>query len=403
MAQLGKNSLATIEYALRWSDDGVLFEDRYLARRVNVWRDIFPTGLEEKLSGCRVDDSICCDYGPGQLVPPAREANVMRLPFEDFQQRTISGRRVTPRLGRFYPQGMLQGVLGVFPGTTAPFRIVEMDDRGIVADCNHPLARYSLRLEARVLQLEDKSSETGGRLSHWVEELCNWGPGMQAHLPGAATDFVDEAFFDRIDTAADSVFYRDPRFIGHVDSQASANLQAIYSRDLRPGMRVLDLMSSVESHLPMETDIVVTGLGLNGLEMSENPRLSRYIVHDLNTDASTLLQPSGYEAVVCSLSFEYLKHPVAVLKNIHDILVPGGVLLVGLSNRWFPTKVISGWIDLHEFERVGYVLDCMRRAGFTCKEAVSMRNDWRPPWDDHFVETRGVSDPVYVIRAQKAV
>jgi hypothetical protein len=31
-----------------------------------------------------------------------------------------------------------------------------------------------------------------------------------------------------------------------------------------------------------------------------------------------------------------------------------------------------------------------------------MRNDWRPTDDKHFLDTRGVSDPVYVVWQYKA-
>ncbi|MFW5734138.1 MAG: methyltransferase domain-containing protein [Oceanidesulfovibrio sp.] len=350
----------------------------------------------------RAGDSVLIAYSPGELVWPERESAILRLPLADFQKRNISGRELEPRLGRFYPQGMLRGILGVYPSTMAPCRVVSMEDDAFVVDCNHPLARLPLSLEAHLIHLEDKRSETGGRLSHWVEEICNWGPGMQATLPHAPTDFFEEAFFHRQDDGGDAAFYDEPRIVGHVDTRASSVLQGLYARHLEPGMRVLDLMSSVQSHLPQAMDLDVTGLGLNIKELQQNPVLTRHVVHDLNREPTIPMGASGYDAVVCSLSFEYLTQPVAVLKSVRNVLAPGGSVLLGVSNRWFSSKVVAGWIDLHEFERVGYMLECLRRAGFGAGlEAVSVRNEWRPPWDKHFVETRGVSDPIYVVSAKK--
>ncbi len=356
----------------------------------------------ERLDGLQAGDTALSIYDPGELVWHAQDSAVLRLPLTDFQQRAVQGRRITPRLGRFYPQGLLRGVPGVAPSTVAPFRLTAMDGESFVADCNHPLARFPVSLEARLSHVEETRSETGCRVAHWVEEICNWGPGMQAPLPGTPTDFFDEAFFYRRDEQDDGAFYAEPRIIGHVDAQASIILKELYSRHLEPGMRVLDLMSSVQSHLPQDKDLDVTGVGLNAVELEENPLLSRRLVHDLNRDPAIPGGKAAYDAVVCSLSFEYLTQPVALLENVHNILNQGGMVLMGVSNRWFPGKVVAGWTDLHEFERVGYMLECLRRAGFSAGlEAVSVRNEWRPPWDRHYMETNGVSDPVYVVRATK--
>lgn len=402
MVYFGKHSLASIEYTLKWSDGQTFFEEWYLARRVNGWRDIFPPGLDQVLEGKRLGERVVRAYAPGEAVPPESDAKIVRIPRTGFQTRNVAGRCVRPAVGRFYPQGLLCGLSGVYPCTVAPFRVLEKTDDILTVDCNHPLSRFPLQLEARIVQLEDKRGDTGGHLFHWMEEISNWGPGMQSELPQVRTDFQDASFFDRADPAADTAFYARPRLVGHVDAQAGRNLQALYTRTLKPGMRVLDLMSSVQSHLPAGLDLHVAGVGLNTEEMQRNPLLAKHIRHDLNQDPQIPGEPQSYHAVVCSLSFEYLTRPVEVLQRAYALLRPGGQLLIGVSNRWFPTKAISGWMDLHEFERVGYLLDCVRRAGFAGRaEAYSVRNDWRPADDPHFWETRGASDPVYVVRAFK--
>jgi hypothetical protein len=51
---------------------------------------------------------------------------------------------------------------------------------------------------------------------------------------------------------------------------------------------------------------------------------------------------------------------------------------------------------------MGVALEYQRMAGFTeGLGTVSMRNDWRDRDDPAFLETRGVSDPVFVAYGRK--
>lgn len=389
-----------MEFTLRWEQGDATFEDRFLGRRVNAWRDVFPPALAEKLQGCCPGETASEKYCPGELIDPHTPDKVLHLPVSRFRERSLAGRSITPKAGRFYPLGMLSGLPGVYSSTITPFRILELDGETMTVDLNHPLAGRPLEVEAAITRLQEKQGDTGGSLMHWPEEICYGGPGMQAPLRGRPTEFFDDDFFCRSDDD-DAAFYAQPRMIGHIDEQASTNLRGMYRRFLKNGMRVLDLMSSMQSHLPEDLDIDVTGLGLNAEEMAANPLLNEYEIHDLNRDSSIPLN-GQYDAVVCSLSIEYLTDPVAVLTSVRELLGPDGVLLVGMSNRWFPTKAVRGWVDLNEFERIGLVHEMMRRAGFDGEHgAISMRNDWRPQGDRHFLETRGVSDPVYMAWMRK--
>ena len=392
------NSLAIMELALDWRDRDRTFTDRIVARRVNAWRDIFPPRLRELLEGKAEGDSVQVDYAPGELVPARRESLVGDIDVGRFQGPVVGGHRVLPRVGRFYPQGLFSGLPGVFPGTMTPARVTALDGRTMTVDRNHPLAGFPLTLTATLTTVQDKISDTGGLLSHWGEELCDNGPGMQARLASGPTAFLADGFLERPDDD-DARFYAKPRIIGHVDARANENLTALYARHLRLGMTVLDLMSSVQSHLPDDLDLRVTGLGMNGEEMTGNPALAEHLVHDLNRDPEIPAQ-GPFDATTLSLSAEYLTDPLAVLQSARSLLAPGGVILIGVSDRWFPTKAVRGWLELHEFERPGFLLRLLEQAGFSGPMgAESIRRDWRPQDDRHFLETRGVSDPVHVVHA----
>jgi SAM-dependent methyltransferase len=402
LAKITDDSLATIEFILHWQSDNACHTDSFLAKRVNIWRDIFPERLLDKLKGAEAGDIIRINFEPGTLVPLYSKSLVGEIPFRKFTPRTFGGIEIKPSRGRFLPQGMLSGVIGVYPQTVTPMRILEVGEDSFLADFNHPFSKFSAVLECRIQNVAPKETETGGRLHHWAEEIFNYGPGMQAGLKDLKTDFLCKDFYARSDEKADNLFYNNPRLVGHVDSQASLNLTKIYSEYLSAGMDVLDLMSSVESHLPDDMNLNVTGLGLNMDELRSNPVLADRIVHDLNADSDFPVGDKLFDAVICSLSIEYLTDPVGVLKKAHEVLRPGGVLLIGVSNRWFPTKVTNGWLALHEYERMGYIRQLMELAGFEGEWGTDViRNDWRPVTDKHYYATRGASDPIYVVRGRK--
>ncbi|MDP7501370.1 MAG: class I SAM-dependent methyltransferase, partial [SAR324 cluster bacterium] len=156
-------------------------------------------------------------------------------------------------------------------------------------------------------------------------------------------------------------------------------------------------------HLPqnLETSTVV-GLGMNREELRLNPKLDQNLVHDLNQDPELPFEDQTFDTVLCSLSIEYLLEPVKMLEEARRILVPGGLLLISFSNRWFPPKVIRIWTELQEFERTGMVLQWLKEAsGFHTLESFSLRELPRPE-DDRYRKLSPFSDPIYAVWAYKA-
>ncbi|HDQ40140.1 MAG TPA: methyltransferase domain-containing protein [Desulfonatronum sp.] len=397
MSVIHEQSLASLVLELEWQSREARHQERYLARRVNVWRDIFPPRMQQSLLGKSPGDEFYLEYQPGEAIPAYDQKLIYRVPRTQFNRRVISARKIPLRQGRFYPRGMLGNIIGIHPQDARPGRVIDMDEQTMTVDLNHPLAGQELKLRATVLDMADKTSETGGRLASWMEELADTGPGMQARHGGRPTQFGSLNGLRRDDESDDALFYASPRIIGHVDSRAAAFLQEIYASVLKPGARVLDLMSNVHSHLPEDRGLDVTGLGLNREELEANPLLARRVIHDLNDNPELPFADKSFDNVVCSLSIEYLTDPRAVLAQCIRALRPGGTLLIGFSNRWFPDKAVWQWVDLHEFERLGLVLECFRELpALQDLHTVSIRNWWRPGNDPHINET-DTSDPVYVV------
>ncbi len=155
--------------------------------------------------------------------------------------------------------------------------------------------------------------------------------------------------FARADESPDERFYREARFVTHIDERAIEAVTALYRERLPPGGRILDLMSSWVSHLPPEMAYAsVVGIGMNERELAENPRLDAYLVHDLNIAPRLPFAAEAFDGATICVSVQYLTQPVAVLRDIARALCVGAPLLVTFSNRCFPTKAVAIWQALSD-------------------------------------------------------
>jgi ubiquinone/menaquinone biosynthesis C-methylase UbiE len=163
-------------------------------------------------------------------------------------------------------------------------------------------------------------------------------------------------FFDRQDETDDAVFYETPRLVVHIDSATIESLTQVYREFIPEGVDVLDLMSSWVSHLPEEVGFGrVAGLGMNEVELAKNPRLTQHTVHNLNADPELPFPDTSFDAVLNAVSVQYLTKPVKVFTSVARVLRPGGVHLVALSHRCFPTKAVRAWWALGPKERLQLV------------------------------------------------
>lgn len=177
------------------------------------------------------------------------------------------------------------------------------------------------------------------------------------------------------DTSDDDLFYRQPRLVLHIDSGFINSLKEVYRRFLKNDMRILDLMSSWVSHLPEEIKFSkVVGHGMNQVELAANPRLDEFFVQNLNKDAKLPTADSTYDAVLNTVSIQYLENATAVLKEAHRVLKPGGVAIISFSNRMFPTKAVSLWTEREEEQRPELVRQYLVAAGFQEIEIVQRQS-----------------------------
>jgi SAM-dependent methyltransferase len=397
MRKISEDVLASIEFDVSYKHNGIQHSDRYYGQRINLWRDILPPELLEEIYGKQIRDEVVLDVKPGSWVAARNERNIHKVHRRQVSALAPQSDPIRPQFGRFYPLGILRNVSGVFPNNVTPFRCISVNADGIKADVNHPLSEKAFKFRATIRDVREKFEEHGGTSIDWAETVLS-GPGMQARVNGSPTNFFADQPFHRADESKDTLFYAQPRMVKHIDETAIDAIRRLYAKLIEPQSDVLDLMSSWVSHLPEDLPLKsLTGLGMNQTELEANGRLTDYVVHDLNADPRLPFGNKAFHAVICSVSVEYLIYPFEVFEEIARVLKPGGVFIVTFSNRWFPPKAINIWPELHEFERMGLVLEFFLKSGqYKNLHTYSMRGLPRPQ-DDKYYGQIFYSDPVYAV------
>ncbi|NNF45728.1 MAG: methyltransferase domain-containing protein [Desulfofustis sp.] len=391
---------AAIEFSLHWKSRYAVHNDRCYIDKIDFWRDIFPGSMGDKLEKLDARHIHSETFRPGELVPNYNDKNLLVIRNPPHTPAT-GITKVTLEPGRYYPKGYFWKPLSSFPTDQTPVRLVEADDSSLVIDTNHPLAGYPLQVEALVKHTSTIAAQRGGSLNDIAQIITARGPGMQAPVDEIRYSFGGATPLKREDESNDRLYYRSPRLVHHLDATARNLVSSFYGQILENGTRIFDLMSSWESHIPESLESChVEGLGLNQQELEANGRLSSFMVHDLNEQPVIPVAESSFDAAVCTVSIEYLCRPLEVLSELARILVPGGILALTISERWFPGKQVARWEDLHPFERQGIVLSYLLDQGaFTDIHTESVRGYPRPA-DDRYADKMSNSDSLYFIWAR---
>ena len=159
----------------------------------------------------------------------------------------------------------------------------------------------------------------------------------------------------KLDESDDALFYDSPRFVTHVDEGFIQQLTELYGDRLQPHTHILDLMSSWVSHLPDFEFAHVEGHGLNAEELARNPRLDHFFTQNLNQRQLLPFPDQHFDAVLNTVSVQYLQRPEAVFAEIYRVLKPGGIAIISFSNRMFYQKAIQAWREASEPKRVQLV------------------------------------------------
>ncbi len=401
---LDDRGLASVTFTVNWSDDRATHEDRLHIENFSVWREagILPPDIGLKIPGMRAGGQAQVMLQPGDVINTWERTRQISTKLSGFDRRHRKGLEVEPRLGRFYPAGFFQGIHGLFSDAALPARITRLRRDRMDVDLNHPLARFPMRVEFRLERRLPDLDRYGGDCTSPMDDLLRY-PGLAAPLAdGRDADYGDHGKgMLRIDNGPDALFYTRIRLVQHLDRRALETVNTLYRRLIPARAEVLDLMASFDSHLQGTSAGRLHVLGMNAEELSANRAADNRVAQDLNDSPALPFPTNSLDAIACTASIEYLVRPADVLAEARRVLRPGGVFAVTFSNRWFPSKAIAIWSELHEFERVGMITQWLRQAGFADLHTLSSRGWPRPADDLHAGETPH-SDPVYAVWGFKA-
>ncbi|HEY9736484.1 MAG TPA: class I SAM-dependent methyltransferase, partial [Trichocoleus sp.] len=138
---------------------------------------------------------------------------------------------------------------------------------------------------------------------------------------------------------------------------------------------------------------------MNEPELAKNPRLDHYFLQNLNEDQKLPLEDQSFDAVLNTVSVQYLQYPEQVFAEVYRILKPGGIAIISFSNRMFYQKAIAAWRDSSEAQRVELVKRYFQSVpGFSSPEVIA-----RPAAAPTFLQMLGMGggDPFYAVIAER--
>jgi len=197
-------------------------------------------------------------------------------------------------------------------------------------------------------------------------------------------------WFARQDESPDPDFFAEARLVVHIDDATIEAARSYFTTALPNEGVFLDLMSSWRSHLPHNLQGHVVGLGMNEVELAENPQLQERIIHDLNANPALPLPDAWFDAVFVTVSIQYMTRPLEIFTTVCRILKPGAQFHILFSDRMFPTKAVAIWSSLPSAkERAELIATYFALSG-----------NWEQP--EFFDRSPGHgADPLYVVRASK--
>ncbi len=388
MTAISNDTLANILFRLHWEEHGVRHEDSFYAQNVNLWRDVFPAGLEKEILGLEEGQSRHVDLKPGAHMPVRDMRKVVTVPRTAFKVAPELP-PIVPTQGRFYPQGVLRGL----PASIR--RISSRSDhqcrRGHADRRSEPSpGRCGGAARNHALAVWSKQAEFGGQCQDWICALTD-GPGLKRKAD-RGTDFGLDVPLEKPlgegDAASTPRRARSPcGQPGTGEYRQSLCAPVVWpEKGTGPHVR-LAVTSSGWRH----------GSGpwheRGGDEREPGPVVPSGA--RLNVDPALPFADRAFDAVICSLSVEYLTRPWRSSVRSPACL-SRWALRHGLFTPLVPDQAVKIWTEMHEFERAGLVTEYFRQSG-GFKDLTTLSNGaGRGPWTPGTATT---VDPAFGPRA----
>ena len=104
MNRIDTDSKVDLFFQLKWKSGAVTHTDCFQANQANMWRDIFPAGLNERLMGRQGGDDIVLTFDSGQAVPAFETRQLMEIKRRQFNAERLGIHPSIPGWGVSIPK-----------------------------------------------------------------------------------------------------------------------------------------------------------------------------------------------------------------------------------------------------------------------------------------------------------
>jgi hypothetical protein len=140
MMRTDSDSNVDMIFHLKWKSEFAMHTDGYQASHINIWRDILPPELLDKINDRPAGERIEVHLKAGDILPPFDQKNLIQVKRDQFRQGFATYAIASPGVGRYYPKGMLKNVPEMFKANIRPCRCGEISNGHMTIDPNHPLS-----------------------------------------------------------------------------------------------------------------------------------------------------------------------------------------------------------------------------------------------------------------------
>ena len=153
------NSLVSLKLTAKWQDKSNEHFAIHYFHKFNIWRDIdlLPQQLIDDIIQKTVGEGTWHSFLADEIIASLDKNKLFTIPEKNFIGRFRNGQAIIPKVGRFYPRGMIDGIDNIFHEDILPLRIISIDNEQILVDCNHPLVEKTIEIKVDILSIDRKS------------------------------------------------------------------------------------------------------------------------------------------------------------------------------------------------------------------------------------------------------
>ena len=386
-----KNRLADIDFKLEWKSPFAGHTDIFHVSKLDINNDKLPLGFADKIAALNVGENCTQTFPAKELLDESHTSHKVIRFDADLFDNEFKNQHSPPILYRFYPSAIAWQGLDTDVADYAPFRLLSIKGDTLIADKNHPLAKYYLTLTATKIKEFDAENNTAQRRRHIGKLITFRGPGMQAPF-----EFGDPVFFDQYPFQLSDGY--QPIAKPKVDAIAIEEITKLYSELLPRHSKILDVISSENSYLSKDYETgLLAGIGPNEEALNKNQRLDTYQHQDINTDIELPFEDNSFDDAICSLAIDTITDPLKIMSEVARVVTAEGKFIITFSNTTLPTNTISLWGQLHPFERMQLVLEYFRKSDLFKELSTFSKRGASRPLDNKNSHKKSASDPVFAV------